>query len=146
MGERPGWAFLMGGGSMIVAGQIEYPDHADPPDYIMPDEMDVILPTYNFIRERLATVLPRMRPLDGVVNQPDRNWCLGVPGDVYLIYALRGSTLDITLPDGQRRFHAQWFDPRTGTLRDTGELAEGTTASLTAPDEQDWALWLTQAG
>jgi hypothetical protein len=144
--RQQSWAFLMGGGSMIVAGQIEYPDHADPPGYIMPDKMDVILPTYNFIRERLATVLPRMKPLDGVVGAPDRNWCLGVPGEAYLIYALRGGTLDVTLPDGEGRLDAQWFDPRTGALSDAGEATGGETASLTAPDGQDWALWLRRPG
>ena len=46
--RRQSWAFLMAGEP--AGWQIQYPEDADPPDYVKPKNMDVILPTYEFIR------------------------------------------------------------------------------------------------
>jgi len=145
--RQQSWAFLMGGGSMIVAGQIEYPDKADPPDYIMPQNMDVILPTYQFIRNRLAADLPRMKPLDVVVDAPENTWCLGTRGKCYLVYALHGGSFRLDLSGDATRFKGVWLDPRSGQLRPAsdGPVRGGDTRIFSAPDARDWALWLQAA-
>jgi len=142
------WAFLMAGGSMIVAGQIQYPDKADPPEYIMPANLGIILPTYQFIREHLATSLSRMKPLDIVLGQPESTWCLGARGEGYLVCALRGGSFRVDLSQEPGSFTAQWFNPRSGELQPVqeGPLTGGKPVTFTAPDSQDWALWLKPVG
>ena len=142
--RQQSWAFLMAGGSLLVAGQIQYPENADPPEYIKPANMDVILPTYEFIRERLATVLPRMRPADIVLDGPERNWCLAAEGEAYLIYALRGGKFRVDLGDVEGELQAAWLNPRTGELTEIeGGVRGGGEVEFAAPNEEDWGLWLT---
>ena len=144
------WAFLMGGGSMIVSG-MQYCDSSppkepwEPPDtYIAPEESLVIQPTYDFIRTHLATSLPRMKPM-APVGDGDRCWCLAEKGRQYLVFALRGGTISVDLSDAPgRRFNAKWFDPRTGDLSLVGDgvVSGGATVSFTSPDDRCRVLWL----
>jgi len=140
--RRQTWAVLMAGGSMAVAGQIEYPDHADPPDYVRPANVDMVLPAYDFVRAHLAEALPRMSPADIVLDAPERNWCLRSRGECYLVYALRGGGFRMDLTGDEGDFVAEWLDPRTGDLRPAGRVTAGQVAAFAAPDDQDWALWL----
>jgi hypothetical protein len=137
------WALLMAGGGLSVPSWLAYPDQADPPEYIKPDKVDVILPTYEFVREYLATGLPTMGPRDIVLDAPERNWCLGGEGG-YLLYALRGGRFRVDLTEAKGPYRARWFDPRTGALTDDepGRVEGGNIVPFTAPDGQDWALWL----
>lgn len=145
--RRQSWAFLMAGGSLIVAGQIQYPEDADPSDYVKPGNMDVILPTYDFIRRHLAAVLPRMRPADIVLDAPERNWCLAAGGEAYLAYALEGGAFGLDLSGVDGAYHATWFDPRSGELMQLGHpVAGGGEVRFEAPGEGDWALWLSKTG
>jgi len=144
------WAFLMAGGSMIVA-RMQYADSAppkqpwEPPvDYIAPPESRVLQPTCDLIRNHLAVALPHMKPADLVQDDEDRTWCLAEEGKEYLVFALRGGALriDLAAAPGQK-FRAQWFDPRSGVLSPAGVATGGCTASFTCPDGHCWALWLS---
>lgn len=144
------WAFLMGGGSMIFSG-MQYRDSLppkeswEPPDtYVAPEESLVVQPTYDFIRRRLATSLPRMKPSDAV-GDTDRCWCLAEKGRQYLAFALQGGPISVDLSDAPgKRFNARWFDPRSGALTPAGDgvVSGGAAASFVAPDDRCWALWL----
>jgi len=145
------WAFLMGGGSMIVA-RMQYADSAppkqpwEPPEtYIAPEESVIIQPTYDFIRTHLSNALPRMKPVDVVEDPHDGNWCLADSGAEYLVFALHGGLLRLDLSAApERSFEARWFDPRNGRLSPagTGSASGGRSVSLTAPDGRCWVLWL----
>ncbi|MBP8952387.1 MAG: hypothetical protein KBI47_08345 [Armatimonadetes bacterium] len=144
--RRQSWAFLMAGGSLLVAGQIQYPEDADPPDYVKPKNMDVILPTYEFIRRELAGVLPQMRPAEIIPDTPERNWCLAAGDDTFLVYALEGGAFRVDLTGAQGPYLAQWFDPRTGALTKLPSTVPGrAVAHFPAPDQQDWALLLRRS-
>lgn len=140
--RQQSWALLMGGGSLVVAGQIEYTNHSDPLAYERPANLEIIAPTYQFIREHLATALPLMRPLDVVAGAPEDVWCLGAPGVGYLVYALRGGSFRLELPEAPGALRARWLDVRNGALPDAGIVAPGRATGFRAPDRQDWALWL----
>ena len=145
------WAFLTGGGSMIIAG-MQYPDSApprqpwEPPkNYIAPAEAAILQPTYDFIRTYLAKRLTRMKPADGICNKGV--WSLADPGKDYLCFTPKGGALRIDLSGaGRQRFAAHWFDPRTGALTPAGEgrVTAGSSLSLETPDAQCWALWLSR--
>jgi len=146
------WAFLMGGGSMIVSG-MQYRDSQppkqpwEPPDaYIAPEESLVIQPTYDFIRMHLAKALPRMKPID---SGQDDVWCLAQEGRQYLVLALQGNSVTVDLSGtSSKRFRAQWFDPRTGDLspaRNALVTGDGKV-SFATPDDYWHVLWLSAAG
>ena len=136
------WAFLMAGGSMLVRGGISYPDNADPIEYIQPAGVDIILPTYRFLRDTLSKTLPEMRPRDMAVASTDPTWCLAEEGGAILAYALRGGTFQLDLTSFPGDYTARWFNPRTGDLVEAGETSGGRPLEFEAPSEEDWVLWL----
>jgi Family of unknown function (DUF6298)/Domain of unknown function (DUF5060)/Putative collagen-binding domain of a collagenase len=146
-GREQNWAFLMAGGGMLVRGGISYPDHADPPEYVKPLDVDIVLPAYRFICEHLAHRLPGMGPQDAVAGPSGRLWCLGEQDKTYLVYALGGGTFSLDLSGVKGNYAARWLDPRTGELQATGEedIAAGAAVTFKAPDERDWALWLERS-
>jgi hypothetical protein len=138
------WAVLMGGGSMLFRA-FPYANYSDPPDYIAPEDTAIIQTTYDFINRLLSTRLLNMVPLDLVRNDPDRNWCLGQAGEVYLVYALGGGSVTLDFSRVSGVFRAKWFDPRAGTLQEDatqGTVRGGKVLTLVAPGADDWALWL----
>jgi len=136
-------AFLMGGGSMLIR-YLSYPDKKDPPDYIAPANSKVILPVYKFINTHLSDKLYKTKPLDIVVNKPEQNWCLGKKGLLYLLYMLKGGSVKLNLTFDTETYRVQWFNPANGNLlEDKNSLRKaGKTMNFTAPDENDWLLWL----
>ena len=145
------WAFLIGGGSMILSG-MQYRDSLppkppwEPPDtYIAPEESLVIQPTYDFIRTHLATALPKMKP---VAMAGDDHWCLAEENQQYLVFAPEGGRITVDLSGvGERQLQAQWFDPRDGdlSLANGGVVKGRRTVSFDAPDNRSWVLWLDAA-
>ncbi|MBN2136794.1 MAG: hypothetical protein JW720_03220 [Sedimentisphaerales bacterium] len=144
------WAFLMGGGSMIIAG-MQYADSQppknpwDPPDsYIAPPEAAALLPTYEFINANLSKSLQKMRPADIVPKNKENNWSLSGE-DEYLIFALKGGRIDLDLSSvAKTPFVAKWFNPRNGALTPAGpgSIIAGRQTSFEAPDDNCWVLWL----
>lgn len=91
------WAFLMGGGSLLVPGYLQYATNY-PADYEAPVLTTTVQPTTDFINEQLAAVLPRSKPADLITDNSDpaENWVLAVPDTLYLVYALRGALSALT--------------------------------------------------
>ncbi len=143
------WAFLMGGGSMLIR-RMEYPDSREPPPwkppttYIAPEDSAIVQPTYNFINDHLASLLPDMKPARLLLDHPDRNWCLAATDRAFLIYALRGGGFRMDLSEAKGAFRARWLNPRSGQLWDAngGTVEGGETVSFDSPDRNAWALWL----
>jgi hypothetical protein len=145
------WAFLMGGGSMVIAG-MQYPDSPppkepwEPPDtYIAPEESAIILPTYDFINSHLSKSLQRMRPADIVQTDGGNAWALADNGNSYLVFCRQGRHISLDLSKAPKMpFEAKWFDPRTGILSPAGAgtVVGAKQVSLETPDERCWVLWL----
>jgi hypothetical protein len=106
----------------------------------------LIQTTYDFINRHLSDRLQKMVPLDLVRNDPDRNWCLGQPGEAYLVYALAGGSVTLDLSKAAGAFRARWFDPRTGAIQSDAAqdvVRGGGVVTFAAPDASDWVLWLS---
>lgn len=135
------WAFLMGGGSILV----RYLQSAEEKEtrYVAPEGIEPVRKVYEFVKEHLAERLPDMRPAD-LTSDPERNWCLASPGGSYLVYLLRGGKVRLDLSSANGRFRARWLDPRTGTLTEaeSSPVSAGKTILLEAPGPGDQALWL----
>jgi hypothetical protein len=109
------WAALTGGASLLV-GQLSYPGKRDPSEYISPERCREIQPTYDFLRQHLATVLPRMSSRDEIIKSDKQAWCLAEPNENYLVYAIEGGPIQLDLSAATGSYDARWFDPRTGKL------------------------------
>jgi len=135
------WAFLMGGGSILVR-YLEYADRNET-RYVAPKGTEIIQPTYEFLRRHLASSLARMKPAD-LAGDPRRNWCLADTGKSYLVYALQGGEIRLDLKGGKGSYQARWLDPRGGSLTGAGTVQGGGTVTFHAPGPDDWALWLSR--
>jgi hypothetical protein len=84
--------------------------------------------------------------LDLVLDHPERNWCLAWKDNLYLIYALNGGSFRLDLTEAKGTFKARWLDPRTGRQQtaNNGKVEAGRIVTFSAPDENDWSLWLTK--
>jgi len=163
-------AFLMAGGSMLVKGM----DYATeyPPDYVMPMGCDNILAIYNFIRNYIGEDLTRMQPLDIVSNtasedeancsasgEPDRAWCLGEPGESYVVFMPAGNHyINLDLSKAPGTFDAKWLGMRLGHVfaytnypgnqesaeirAYGGKMEGGKVIEVAGLDQQPWMLWL----
>jgi hypothetical protein len=96
-----------------------------------------------FIHEYLAEDLMKLKPLDGVVADPEHNWVLaGETTDAVLLYTRAGSTITLTRSLPHTTYKGTWFDPSSGQTRGTVNVSgkEGTT--IAKPDSKGWLLWL----
>jgi Family of unknown function (DUF6298)/Putative collagen-binding domain of a collagenase len=97
-----------------------------------------------FVREHLADVLMKMQPRDGVVADPDRNWCMAdARRDAVLLYSLSGDSIQLreTLP--KDNYTAVWFDPRTGkTQAAAGAVPHRAGDVVMKPSGEAWLLLL----
>ena len=139
--RQQSWAFLMAGGGLLVRGQISYPGYEDPLEYIMPADMDIILPTYQFIRENIHDLLPYTTPADLATDRDDV-WCLAANDRAVLAYSLNGGTFRLDLSGLEGSVNCFWFDPRTGEMTqiEPGSDQAGDTEIFSAPNNEDWAL------
>jgi hypothetical protein len=142
--RKASWAFFMAGGSLLVRGQLEYPDKGDPPAYVPPVGTEEIQASYDFLRETMAESLPYMRPIDLVLEQGSPVWCLADPGRIYMAYLTQGGKAVFERGEIGQGFLAQWFNPWDGKLHDAAEhsTAKDQQRAFVAPDQQDWVLIL----
>jgi hypothetical protein len=139
------WAFFMGGGSLLVRGQLEYANQADPPAYEAPEGTELIVPSYAFLRDTLGVRGPALRPADIVAPGGATAWCLAIPGELCLVYAPSGGVFNLRLDAFPGACTARWFNPETGELTadPAGEAEGGGTRRFSCPDDnQDWVLLL----
>ncbi len=73
-------------------------------------------------------------------------FCLAEPGKVCAVYLPRGGKVSVKLEPG--RYHAHWFQPRSGEIIDIGEASGPEWTSPKSRDIDDWSLFLkrTDAG
>jgi hypothetical protein len=85
-----------------------------------------------------------MRPLDAVDHQEEGVWCLGEPGQAYLIYMLTGKPFRLDLSEAPGTFDAKWIGQRLGKVFDAfgGTLDGGKVHDLHGLDWRQWMLWL----
>lgn len=99
-----------------------------------------------FVSDYLAADLMKMGPLDGLIEDPAHNWVLG--GDstaIILIDARSGPSLKLAKALPHATYQGMWFDPRTGTAKDAGEISGASGAVTNKPDDKDWLLLLKAA-
>ena len=132
------WAALMGGASLLV-GPLPYPDQADPTEYISPELCRAIQPTYDFIRNHLASDLTHMSPRDELVRGEREAWCLADANRTYLVYIIEAASFQVDLSRATGSFQVLWFKPRTGAVS-RGTVAGGERRTFQPPGPGDWAL------
>jgi hypothetical protein len=96
-----------------------------------------------FIHEYLAEDLMKLKPLDGVVADPEHNWVLaGETTGAMLLYTRAGSTITLTRSLPHTTYKGTWFDPSSGQTGGTVNVSgkEGTT--IAKPDGKGWLLLL----
>jgi hypothetical protein len=96
----------------------------------------------DFFRENKIP-LAAMKNANALVgNSTDDNsrYCFAQPGELYLVYLPSGGTTHLDLGGVTGSFRVQWFNPREGgQLKPAGvTISGGSTATLTAPDDNDW--------
>lgn len=137
--RRQNWAFLMAGGSLLVRG-LSYPDNADPTTYVQPANVEIILPTYTFLREHLAKVLPHLRPVPGPEADGTVVWLLADDVGNGLWYLPEGGALALDKAQVPAGATVLGFDPKTGTTRDLKPEERDRRLVYSFPDAEDWAL------
>jgi titin len=76
--------------------------------------------------------LAGMSPLDSAVTN---GWAFGRPGQEFIVYLPTGGSTSLMGLAAPRS--AKWFNPRDGSTRDAG-----TVQPFTAPDSNDWVLYV----
>lgn len=139
--RRQNWAFLMAGGSLLARG-LSYPDNADPTEYIQPAQVEIILPTYNFIRTDLARALPGMRPVAVDADAGSPVWCLDDGAGSRLYCLPHGGAVEVEKASVTPGATTRWLNPRSGTLEDATPQPQtnGKALRFATPDGEDWAL------
>lgn len=98
-------------------------------------------PLDGFVRERLAGVLMKMSPRDGVTADAQRAWCLADESEEsVLLYSLAGESIALAKPLAGSRYSGVWFDPRTGNTR---PLEDAVGMAIRKPTAEAWLLWLS---
>lgn len=69
---------------------------------------------------------------------------LADPAWEYLIYFEHGGTAALDLLEATGELSVNWFNPRTGTFRRQEQILGGAHRQFTAPDSEDWVLYLAR--
>ena len=71
-------------------------------------------------------------------------WAIAEPGRNYLVYSAQGQPIRLDLRTTDRRFAAQWINPKTGDLqRQTTVIQGGREVVLDPPGSASAVLWLS---
>ena len=105
-------------------------------------------PLDGFVRGRLAGVLMKMSPRDGVAADPERTWWLAdESGGQVLLYSLAGAEVRLVKSLGRSEYGGVWFDPRTGAEKAVEGRVSGEAGSvIRKPSGEGWMLWLRGEG
>ncbi len=134
-------SFFMGGGSIAFAN-IQYDKRKVPKEYIAPKDTIPLQATYNFLKNNLAEVLPKMSPNSEIVEVENANYALS-SDDAILIYSLYGGkfTLDLTRTTGA--YEGLWFNPDDGETIKLSNVVYGWQINeLHTPSSADWLIYL----
>jgi hypothetical protein len=80
----------------------------------------------------------KTEPHDELASRGD--FCLAEPGKIYVAYLPHGGRVTLTLEPG--RYHARWFNPRSGEYVNAPDAAGPQWTSPPSADPYDWALLL----
>ena len=86
--------------------------------------------------------LQAANPLVGTAPDANGNWCLAIPGELYVVYLPNGKTASLDLSGTTGAYDVEWYNPRDGSRSAGPAVNGGNTVTLTAPDEDDWAVTL----
>jgi hypothetical protein len=117
---------LMAGGSEAVVAEATPPRDGPPHDD---------LATLRFINERVADILPQMKPLDGLAENA---WCLAADGRAWMFYSLAGDSIRLAHALDAKNARGVWFNPRDGKVTDA-TLAPGAQ-TIAKPSSEAWVL------
>jgi hypothetical protein len=96
-----------------------------------------------FINEYLAKDLMKLKPLDGVVADPEHNWVLaGKTMDDVFIYSRAGAAITLTTPLVHATYRGIWFDTSSGQTRNAPEISGKAGTTIDKPDDKGWLLLL----
>ena len=68
--------------------------------------------------------------------------CLAQTGARYLVYAPSGGSMTLNLTAAPAALQSRWLNPRTGSLAAPVPVQGGAVRSFTAPDANDWVLYV----
>jgi len=89
-------------------------------------------------RMNLAAMVPRN-------DLASTSYCLGNPGNEYLVYLPDGGTVDVDLSDVAGRLSVEWINPTDGKSTEGGSTRGGVSRSFNAPFPGDAVLCLKTA-
>ncbi|MEO0368491.1 MAG: DUF6298 domain-containing protein, partial [Pseudomonadota bacterium] len=135
------WAFLMGGGSLLIR-YITYPSVSVRDYNTAPIEFSLIRHTYNFVNNKLASILPTMIPADLASNSTATVWSLTDHKKAALFYLPNGGSFDADLSRLSGQTNASWFNPTTGVEIPIGTVNNSASVPFSSPGGSTWALLL----
>jgi hypothetical protein len=155
--RREAWAFILSGGALY--NHLDWSFTPDDPA----GSGKTVQPGGRYsgeeIRSQLTALmtfiqsfdLVRMRPNNALVEgvpQGATVYALVDPGAAYAVYVMNGREAKLSLEIGAGRYHAEWLNPRTGTIDNVQDLRhDGDRLSLASPPyQEDIALRLVRTG
>jgi hypothetical protein len=75
---------------------------------------------------------------------PPPTFVLADPAREYLVYFEQGGTLLLDLLEATGKVQVTWFNPRTGEASSTKQIVGGAYTTFTAPDTNDWVLYVSR--
>ncbi len=99
-----------------------------------------------FVHEHLAGNLMKMQPVDGVVADRDRTWCLADDRrESVLLYSLASASITFVQALPQKDYMGLWFDPRTGNSRPLeSSVSIDAGRRIEKPTAEPWLLLLSK--
>jgi hypothetical protein len=82
----------------------------------------------------------KMSSRNGLLTAGTRTYVLEEAGRQYVIYAAAGGAFSVSIAPGT--YSARGYNPRTGEDVALGEVSGGGSRSFTAPDANDWVVYL----
>jgi hypothetical protein len=134
------WSVFMNGGHTSDDSH----DGSDPPNQHNSAETLIaraqIKNFRNFI-ERLPynDMVPGWVVKSGLVSNGEARVKLG---EEYVVYLDSGGSVDVDLSDASGTLSVEWYNPRDGSYTGQSTVQGGAIRSFTAPDLNDWALYL----
>jgi len=151
--RRAIWKCVMAGGlGAVIRGSVTYNEDTwfRMSDFEEDLESEQFLKLINpFVQSKLGSLFANMVPDDDLV---ENGYALADPARVKILYFLmgendeydlgNGGAITVKLVDLTGEYGVRWFDPRTGTETDAGNLLAGSDHVLDPPTSDDWILLL----
>ncbi|MCK4966663.1 DUF4038 domain-containing protein [bacterium] len=88
-----------------------------------------------------------LEPHQDLISDTNNIFCSAVPGEKYVIYLRNGGSVTVNLTASSKgdMFNYRWFNPRTGLYHSSGDIPGGGEKGFTAPDGNEWVLYLVSS-